>query len=276
MYPLFVVSSNQIITITIICRSAGSGFFMLTHSQLFSLLDITRLDNTDHPVLLNQFCDDIRHYAELGLQPAAVCVFPRFLPQVREQLASPEIPVAVVAGGFPMGQTIFGAKCFEVQEAVNAGAHEIDFVINRGFVLADDWNGLLNELAVIRQLVPSGILLKVIIETGDLTPELSYNASVIALEAGADFIKTSTGKLVPGADMHSVREIARAIKDFEAKSGRLKGLKISGGIQTIVQALEFIEMVKENLGQQFITPSTFRIGASRLAKEIATLHIRES
>lgn len=249
---------------------------MLTHSQLFSLLDITRLDNTDHLALLYRFCDEIQHYTEIGLRPAAVCIFPRFLPQVAERLATLEIPVAVVAGGFPMGQTIFGAKCFEVQEAVNAGAREIDFVINRGLVLADDWNGLLNELAVVRQLVPQGVLLKVIIETGDLTPELSYNTSLIALEAGADFIKTSTGKLVPGADIHSVKEISRAIKDFETRSGRLKGLKISGGIQTVARALEFIEVVKESLGETFIAPSTFRIGASRLAKEIATLQIRES
>jgi deoxyribose-phosphate aldolase len=199
---------------------------------------------------------------------AALCVYPRVVPVAVEALKGSSVKVASVATAFPSGQSSLGVRLTEIREAVAAGADEIDSVISRGALLAGD------EVTVYEEIVASkeaagGLHLKVILEAGELG---SYDeirrASLIAMAAGADVIKTSTGKISPASTFPFALIMAEAIRDFADHTGRAVGLKVAGGIRTSKEALRYLVIVNETLGDDWLTPDMFRIGASSLVNDL--------
>jgi deoxyribose-phosphate aldolase len=198
-----------------------------------------------------------------------VCTFSPFVATASRELSGTGILVATVAGGFPHGQIPIQAKLEEVSFAVDQGADEIDIVFSRGAFLSGNQQQVYDEISLIREYCLEKTL-KVILETGELgTPELIAEASELALSAGADFIKTSTGKIPEGATKEGVAVMLEQIHLFHDNTGRMRGIKPSGGISEPQQALEFYNLVSAMLGEAWLTKDLFRIGASRLAEKLA-------
>lgn len=238
--------------------------------KILSLLDLTTLEGSDNTLKIEQLCAKAQSFAEKGLAcPAAVCVYPPFVKTARHLLAGTGIHVASVAGAFPSGQLPLHLRINEVEWAVSEGAQEIDMVISRGLFLAGDYQALTDEVAAIKKAC-GDVHLKVILETGELkTDENIRLASHLAILAGADFIKTSTGKIQPAATIESMTTMLYVIKEHFDSTGKLVGIKPAGGISTPDQAIEYYDLVEQILGSQWITPQLFRMGASRLADAIA-------
>ena len=199
---------------------------------------------------------------------AAICVYPELVAVVKDKLDNPLISVAAVGGGFPASQTFTNIKVMEIEQAIEQGAEEIDIVMPVGKFLMDDVDYVDYEIQVIKQRM-GPVHLKVILETGSLK-ELSLirKASLLAIGAGADFIKTSTGKISPGATPEAMIVMCTAIKDYYNRTGRKIGVKPAGGISDTHTALLYYHIVKEILGKEWLNPERFRIGASRLANRI--------
>src|SRR5262249_37184283 len=196
---------------------------------------------------------------------AAVCVYPTLARVARETLAGSGIKVAAVATAFPSGQADRGTKIRDARFAIGEGADEIGMGISRGEFLAGDFGAVHDEIAEIKSIC-GPLLLKVILETGELgTLDRVRQASDLALAAGADFIKTSTGKIQPAATPPVVLVMMQALRDFHDRTGQRRGLKPAGGIRTAKQAVQYLVMVHETLGADWLTPDLFRIGASTLA-----------
>lgn len=230
--------------------------------QLLKCVDLTSLDNLDHENSIQKLIDKANKGHE-GVYPAAVCVYSNFGQQIKQNLIS-EIKSAVVAGAFPTGQTLTSAKVEEVKSAALSDIDEIDIVINRGEFLNKNYDYVLRELVDMRKACPNQ-LLKVILETGELTnQEQIQKASELAIEAGADFIKTSTGKTSIGASTEAVKTMSLVIKTYFEKTGKKIGIKPSGGIKTIEDALAYFSIVGEICGPAWQSPNLFRIGASSL------------
>lgn len=239
--------------------------------QLLNFIDLTTLNATDSPQSVAKFTERVNAFeSEHGDLPgvAAICVYPCFAQVVRTVLEVSEVNIAAVSGGFPSSQTFPEVKVAETALAVEGGADEIDVVMNLGNFLDDDWEEVCDELEEIKHSCRNARL-KVILETGALaTAEKIRAASVLAMYSGADFIKTSTGKGYPGASLEAVYVMAKCIKEYYGATGRMVGIKPAGGISIVEDALGYYTIVKEVLGEKWLTNEYFRIGASRLANNL--------
>lgn len=242
-----------------------ADFFMSQEQELLrilSLIDLTSLESSDSENSISKLVEK----ANEGYQnhyPAAVCVYPNFGNFVRKNLKS-EMSVAVVAGCFPSGQTLLETKVAELESINKTGVEEVDIVINRGLALTEKWDELATEITAMRKMIPDKKL-KVILETGELkSAELIRKASEISVSCGADFIKTSTGKSAVGATFEAAEVMCKVIKTHAEKTGKKIGFKPSGGIRTVEDARLYYSIVQNILGNEWLTPSLFRIGASSL------------
>jgi len=244
-----------------------------------SMVDLTTLEGSDTPDKIRALCRKAQvPLAEKPNLPscAAVCVYPALIPYAQKALG-PNSPVriAAVATAFPSGQLSLSLKLKEVSEAVELGAHEIDMVINRGAFLAGDEQTVFSEIVQTRKACGSAHL-KVILETGELgTLDNVAAASRLAIAAGADFIKTSTGKIQPAATMQVTLVMLEAIRAHYLETGQKIGMKPAGGIRTAKQALHYLVLVAETLGADWLTPSLFRFGASALVNDLLRQILRQ-
>jgi deoxyribose-phosphate aldolase len=234
-------------------------------------IDLTTLEGADTPGKVRAMC-------ARALQPvpgdpsvapvAAVCVYPSLVPVARRMLDGTPVKVASVAGAFPSGQVPAAERAEEIRQAVADGADEIDIVLNRGALLAGRFDQVHDEVAEAKEAC-AGAHLKTILETGELgSYETVRTAAMIAMAAGSDVIKTSTGKLPSAATPPVALCMAEAIRDFHDQTGREVGLKLAGGIRRSKQALGYLAIVAETLGTGWLTPERFRIGASSLVNDI--------
>ena len=247
---------------------------------VFGLIDLTSLNTVDNPEGIKAICHKLNGFRDRFPDVpdvAAVCVYPSLVPVVKANLKVSSVSIASVAGGFPSSQTFPEIKELESRLAVRAGANEIDIVISLGKFLAGDLDSVRGEISRIREIILPARL-KVILESG-LIPDPAdlYRAARLCLDAGADFIKTSTGKVQPAATPEAVLVMCQAIRDFHEETGRKAGIKPAGGIATAEQALGYAAIVRSVLGQTWLSPDLFRIGASRLSNQIlASLRNLES
>ena len=253
-------------------RSIKTGAKLAGLKIVTAMMDLTTLEGKDTPGKVAYLCRKALQPAEprYGVPPcAAVCVYPGMVRYAR-RLLGPDSPVHVasVATGFPSGQYPLRTRIEEVRRALGDGADEIDMVINRGAFLAGDHARVFDEIATVKSACgPSH--LKVILETGELvTYDNVRLASRLAMEAGADFIKTSTGKINPAATMPVTLVMLEAIRDYFFETGIRVGMKPAGGIRTAKQSLAYLVMLKETLGDDWLTPDLFRFGASTLLNDV--------
>ncbi len=236
-----------------------------------SCIDLTTLNPTDTPQRVVSFTDKVNRFNEAFPQypaPAAICVFPNMGEVVRRTLKAEGVKVAVVAGGFPASQTFLDVKLMECRMAVQKGADEVDIVLALNAFMDSDMTRAAREIREMKEAVGERHL-KVILETGALQSEAAIaEASFLAMEAGADFIKTSTGKMEPAATPMAARVMCRCINEFYEKSGKRVGFKAAGGISTVEDALTYLSIADEILGKEWLNPQLFRIGASRLANNL--------
>src|SRR3954453_11863244 len=236
-----------------------------------SMIDLTTLEGSDSPGKVRQMCYKAAHLSDsLPDIPhvAAVCVYPTLVRVARQAVGQTGIKIAAVATGFPSGQYPLQTKLDDSKFAVDEGADEIDRVISRGHFLSGDYSYVFDEIAAIK-VACGAAHLKVILETGELsTLDNVRRASDLAMHAGADFIKTSTGKVQPAATLPVTLVMLEAIRDFYYATGRKIGMKPAGGISTAKVAIQYLVTLRETLGQDWLTPDLFRIGASRLANDI--------
>jgi deoxyribose-phosphate aldolase len=235
------------------------------------MMDLTTLEGKDTPGKIRALCAKAIHP-----QPgdpsipsvAAVCVYPALIADAKEALRGSGVKVASVATGFPSGQTFRDIKIAEVKAAVAAGADEVDMVIDRGAFLSGDYATVFDEVVEIKDACGEAHL-KVILETGELgTFDAVRRASILAMAAGADFIKTSTGKVTPAATLPVTLVMLEAIRDFEKATGKLIGMKPAGGIRTAKEAIQYLVVLYETLGPRWMTPDRFRFGASTLLNDV--------
>ncbi len=240
-----------------------------------AMMDLTTLEGADTPGKAAHLCAKARQPmpARYACPPtAAVCVYPNLVKYVKPLLAGTRIHLASVATAFPSGQVPLAMKLAEVRSAVAEGADEIDMVIDRGAFLRGDYHLVYDEIAATREACGTAHL-KVILETGELkTYDNVRLASEIAMRAGGHFIKTSTGKVSPAATMPVTLVMLEAIRDFYYATGQIIGMKPAGGIRKAKEALHYLVMVKETLGDVWLTPDLFRFGASSLLTDV-TLQI---
>ena len=236
-----------------------------------SMIDLTTLEGQDTPGKVRQLCQKAVHlHDSMPDLPhvAAVCVYPNLVGVAKSALAGSTIRVASVATAFPGGMSSLDVKLDETRLAVDAGADEIDMVLSRGAFLAGDHAYVFDEIAAIKQACGDAHL-KVILETGELCSlDRVRRASVLAMHAGADFIKTSTGKIKPAATMSVTLVMLQAIRDFFTQTGRMIGIKPAGGIASAKLAVYYLVMLRETLGNAWMTPERFRFGASSLANDL--------
>jgi len=244
-----------------------------------SMIDLTTLEGKDSEGKVLQMCQKALHPLpeDPSVGPvAAVCVYPNLVPVARRALAGSPVHVASVATGFPSGLVPLDVKLDETRRAVALGADEIDMVIDRGAFLSGDFAKVFEEIVRVKEACGPAHL-KVILETGELgSYDAVRRASALAMAAGADFIKTSTGKIQPAATPQVVLVMLEAIRDFYLATGRRVGMKPAGGIRTTKQALHLLAMVKETLGDAWLTPALFRFGASTLTNDLLLQLVKEA
>ena len=236
-----------------------------------SMIDLTTLEGKDTQGKVKQLCYKAQHVADhlVGLPSvAAVCVYPNHVKTAKKCLMNTSIKIASVATAFPSGNSSLKIKLADVKMAVDAGADEVDMVISRGQFLEGNYQFVSDEIASIKEACGQARL-KVILETGELsTLDNIRKASEIAILAGADFIKTSTGKISPAATMPVTYVMLQTIKDYYDATGIMVGMKPAGGISTSKIALQYLVMLYETLGDAWMTNEWFRFGASSLANDI--------
>ncbi|MFN9595450.1 MAG: deoxyribose-phosphate aldolase [Bacteroidota bacterium] len=252
-------------------RSIKSSSKIAALKMAISMMDLTTLDAKDTVGKVRQLCNKaIRPDESIPDIPsvAAVCVYPNMVAIAKEALLGTKIQVAAVATAFPSGMSTRDVKIRETKFAVSEGADEIDMVISRGKFLAGEYNFVFDEIAAIKEACGKAHL-KVILETGELgTLDRVRQASDLAMHAGADFIKTSTGKIQPAATLPVTLVMLEAIRDFYFNHGKMIGMKPAGGISTAKLALQYLVMVHETLGDGWLSPDYFRFGASSLANDV--------
>jgi deoxyribose-phosphate aldolase len=252
-------------------RSIKKGAKQAGIRLAISMLDLTTLEGKDSEGRVRQLCQKaIRPMSGDPTVPhvAAVCVYPTLVPVAKEALEGSGVKVASVSTGFPAGLVPLPVKIEDTRRAVAMGADEIDMVIDRGAFLAGEYDRVFEEIVAVQEAC-GGAHLKVILETGELeTYDNVRKASHLAMLAGADFIKTSTGKIQPAATPGVVLVMLEAIRDHYRETGRRVGLKPAGGIRTSKQALHLLVLVKETLGDAWLTPNLFRIGASTVTNDL--------
>ena len=238
---------------------------------LFNTIDLTSLNATDSPQSIAKFVERVNAFDEdFGelKNVAAICVYPCFAQVVRSVLEVSDVDIACVAGGFPSSQTFIEVKVAETALAIDGGADEIDIVFNLGNYFDGDYESVCDEIAELKAVCRDARL-KVILETGALNSAADIKAaSILSLYSGADFLKTSTGKGYPGASLEAAYVMAKCIKEYHSKTGNMVGLKVSGGVATTEDAVAYYTIVKEVLGEKWLTNEYFRIGASRLANNL--------
>lgn len=237
------------------------------YKLLYSCIDLTTLNTTDTREDVWRFTEKVNDFD--GSNPeienvAAICVYPNLVATVKEALTA-DVRIAAVSGGFPTSQTFTEVKIAETALAVADGADEIDIVLSLGLFLNEEYEEMCEEIGEIKDAC-HGALLKVILETGALkTVGDIHRASVLALYSGADFLKTSTGKVYPGASPEAVYTMCLAIKSYYKKTKNKVGIKVSGGVSSVEDAIKYYTIVKETMGEEWLSPTLFRIGTSRLA-----------
>lgn len=239
-------------------------------SMTLSMVDLTTLEGMDTPDKVRRLCHKGREpLVGAGLPPvAAICVYPTMVAVAKRALEGSPVRVASVATSFPSGKSFLEVRLQEARMAVEAGADEIDMVIDRGAFLAGEHARVHDEIASVKEAC-GGACLKVILETGELaTYDNVRRASRVAIDAGASFIKTSTGKVSPAATLPVTLVMLEAIRDHFLATGRAVGMKAAGGIRTAKQAWQYLVMVKETLGDAWLAPDRFRIGASSLVNDV--------
>jgi deoxyribose-phosphate aldolase len=235
------------------------------------MIDLTTLEGKDTEGKVRAMCAK-------GIRPdpsdpsipsvAAICIYPTFIKIARDALRGTGVKVASVATGFPSGQTFSDIKVTETRAAAQAGADEIDMVIDRGAFLQGDYRAVFEEIVAVKEACGDAHL-KVILETGELeTYDNVRRASILAMTAGADFIKTSTGKVTPAATLPVTLVMLEAIRDFHQRTGRIVGMKPAGGIRTAKDAISYLVVLYETLGPRWMTPDLFRFGASSLLNDL--------
>lgn len=238
---------------------------------ILSAIDLTTLSGTDRPQVITDLCKKATKFENSKLNTknvAAVCVYPPFVHQCKTLLQNTNINVASVAGAFPSGQSPLAIKVEEVKYAIDAGADEIDMVISRGKFLDGDFEQVELEIATIKKACGKAHL-KVILETGELaTAGNIWRASHLAIQNGADFIKTSTGKIEPAATLEAFYVMLDAIKIHHKSTGVKIGIKPAGGISDSETALKYYIVLEHVLGEEWIDNTLFRFGASRLADDV--------
>ena len=252
-------------------RSIKTSAKMDALRLILSMIDLTTLEGQDTAGKVRQLCLKAMHLHDAlpGLpHVAAVCVYPTMVSVAREALAGTDIHIASVATAFPSGMSALDIKLDDTRMAVEAGADEIDMVISRGAFLAGDYRYVFDEIRAVKAACGEAHL-KVILETGELrTLDRVRKASDLAMHAGADFIKTSTGKIQPAATMQVTLVMLQAIRDFYRATGRMVGMKPAGGISSAKLAIHYLVMLRETLGDAWLTPAWFRFGASSLANDV--------
>jgi deoxyribose-phosphate aldolase len=236
-----------------------------------AMVDLTTLEGADTPGKVRAMCAKARQPdpADLSVPPvAAVCVYPDLVGVAKQAVAGSRVAVASVATAFPSGRASLAVKLADVRDAVSAGADEVDMVIDRGAFLAGRYGEVYAEIRAVREACGPAHL-KVILETGELaTLDNVSRASWLAMLAGADFIKTSTGKVTPAATPPTALVMLAAVRDFEQNTGRRVGVKVAGGIRTAKDAIRYLVLVNEVAGPAWLTPQLFRIGASTLLNDL--------
>jgi deoxyribose-phosphate aldolase len=236
-----------------------------------NMIDLTTLEGSDTDFKVKQMCYKSQHLHDSfpGLPTtAAVCVYPNFVKTAVQEVKGSGVKVASVATAFPSGQSSLEIKLLDTKIAVDNGAHEVDMVISRGKFHSGEYNFVYDEIAAIKEACGKARL-KVILETGELgTFDKVRRASDIAMDAGADFIKTSTGKISPAATLPVTLVMLEAIKDYYYETGKMIGMKPAGGISNSKLALQYLLMVKETLGGKWLSNEWFRFGASSLANDV--------
>ena len=242
----------------------------LTKEQLAKTIDQTLLSPTATFKDIDKLCIDAKKY-----HFAAVCINPSFIVNARKILAGTDVKICSVVG-YPLGANSIETKVFEARDNVRKGADELDMVINLGMLKSKDYFYIEKEIRTVVNIIRreqmaeynKNINIKIIIETGILTKEEVKRICVIGEESGADFIKTSTGKTKPAATLEAAYIMTQAIAEYFQKSGRMVGFKPAGGISTGIDAVNYLAIVKHNLGDSWFVPKYFRIGASSLANNI--------
>lgn len=247
--------------------------------KAMTCIDLTTLSGDDTPGRVRRLCAKARQplreellaalgMADRGLTVAAVCVYPTMVPHAVKALEGTQIPVAAVAAGFPAGLYPLRTRLEEIRYAVEAGAREIDIVITREYALTQQWQALYDEVAAMREACGEAHL-KAILATGELgNLRTVYRASLVCLMAGADFIKTSTGKEAVNATLPVSLVMVRALRDYLAHTGIQAGFKPAGGIRSAKEALGYQILMNEELGRPYLEPALFRLGASTLLTDI--------
>ena len=237
-----------------------------------NMIDLTTLEGADTDEKVKQLCFKAHHlHDELPGLPttAAVCVYPNFVKLAVNELKGTGVKIASVATAFPSGQSSAEIKLLDTKIAVDSGADEVDMVISRGKFHSGEYNFVFDEIAMIKEACGKNVRLKVILETGEIgTLDKVRQASDIAMYAGADFIKTSTGKIKPAATLPVTLVMLEAIRDYYYKTGIMIGMKPAGGISNSKLALQYLLMVKETLGGKWLNNEYFRFGASSLANDV--------
>jgi len=235
------------------------------------MIDLTTLEGKDTPGKVHALCQKAKRPDPSDPSipgVAAICVYPALVAEAKAALAGSGVRVASVATGFPSGQTFLEIKLAETSLAIEAGADEVDMVIDRGAFLSGDYAAVFDEIVAVKAACGETHL-KVILETGELgTYDNVRRASLLAMAAGADFIKTSTGKVTPAATLPVTLVMLEAIRDFERRTGREVGMKPAGGIRTSKQAIAYLVVLYETLGPRWMTPERFRFGASSLLNDV--------
>lgn len=252
-------------------RSIKKDSKMRALQLTLSMIDLTTLEGKDTEGKVKQLCYKAAHLHDKieGLPTvAAVCVYPTMVAVAKKAVEGTGIRIASVATAFPSGQSTLEVKISDTKFAVESGADEVDMVISRGEFLSGNYQFVLEEIAAVKEACGKARL-KVILETGELsTLDNVRKASEIAIAAGADFIKTSTGKVQPAATMPVTLVMLEAIRDHFERTGKMVGMKPAGGISTSKLAIHYLVMVKETLGSAWLTNEWFRFGASSLANDV--------
>ena len=239
----------------------------------YSAIDLTTLSCNDSTASVSAFAERcMEFYTAYPHIPnvASICIYPSFVETVGLVVDGSPMRITAVAGGFPSSQTFLEVKMLEAAMAIENGADEIDIVLNAGKMLTGAYDEAANEIEVLRA-ESAGTVLKVILETGALkTPELIRKASLLSMFAGADFIKTSTGKIDVAATPEAAVVMCTAIRDYYRRTGRKVGFKAAGGVRTAEDAVLYYTIVEEILGSEWLTPELFRIGASSVANALLT------
>ena len=250
------------------------------YKRCFGAIDLTSLNSTDSKDRIDRFVTRAvelpNRYPDVP-NVASVCVYPVFVETAGMAIGDSGMSITSVCGGFPSSQTYLEVKMLETAMAVENGADEVDVVISIGEFLNGEYDLMGNEIEMLRNEIGDDIVLKVILESGVLaTPEAIHRASVIAMLAGADFIKTSTGKAAVAATPEAAVVMCRAIRTFAEKTGRQVGFKAAGGISTAEDALLYYTIVEQVLGEEWLNPERFRIGASGLGNRLLSAIVGDS